>query len=149
MLHLGDVSRIDGGAVPPVDIISFGSPCTDLSVAGKRRGIIEGKQSSLFYEAVRIIREMRAATNGRFPRFIIFENVQGAFNSNRGADFREILNEIAGLCGADAPVPAAEKGRWPYADILVGDGWSVAYRLVDAQKCEASHLRANAKLIKM
>jgi DNA (cytosine-5)-methyltransferase 1 len=133
MLHLGDVSRINGGAVPPVDIISFGSPCTDLSVAGKRRGIIEGKQSSLFYEAIRIIREMRAATNGQSPRFLIFENVQGAFNSNRGADFGAILDAVVGIAEPGAKVPAADKGGWPYADILVGDGWSVAYRLIDAQ----------------
>jgi DNA (cytosine-5)-methyltransferase 1 len=132
MKHLGDISRIHGGKIPPVDIISFGSPCTDMSVAGKRAGIT-GKQSGLFYEAVRIIKEMRGATDGIYPRFLIFENVPGAFNSGQGADFKAILDAIVQIAEPCAEVPAADKNGWPYADILVGDGWSVAYRLMDAQ----------------
>lgn len=88
--HLGDINSIRGDGIEPVDIITFGSPCTDMSVAGKRAGL-GGKQSSLFYEAVRIIKEMRCATDGKYPRFIVWENVPGAFSSNKGEDFRCVL----------------------------------------------------------
>ena len=81
MIHLGDITKINGGEIPPVDIISFGSPCQDLSTAGKQKGL-SGERSRLFLDAVRIIYEMRRATNGRYPTFLIWENVSGAFNSN-------------------------------------------------------------------
>jgi DNA (cytosine-5)-methyltransferase 1 len=87
MKHYGDVSAINGADVEPVDIITFGSPCTDMSVAGKRAGL-EGKQSVLFYQAIRIIKEMRKATNGEYPRWICWENVFGAFSSSGGADLQ-------------------------------------------------------------
>ncbi|MCK9479289.1 MAG: DNA cytosine methyltransferase [Firmicutes bacterium] len=132
MKHLGDISKINGGEIEPVDIITFGSPCTDLSVAGLRSGL-DGKQSSLFYEAIRIIKEMREKTNGRYPRFAIWENVPGAFSSNKGADFKAVLEAFVSICEPKAEVPEAEKGKWPYSDILLGDGWSVAYRTIDAQ----------------
>ena len=131
--HYGDISKMDGGKVEPVDIITFGSPCTDMSIAGKRAGL-DGKQSCLFYEAVRVIKEMREATNGRYPRFIVWENVTGAFSSSKGRDFQSVLTEIVHIKESQAPqVPMPEKAGWPNADILMGDGWSIAYRTLDAQ----------------
>lgn len=132
MNHYGDISRLNGADLPPVDIITFGSPCTDMSVAGKRAGL-DGSQSVLFYEAIRIIKEMRCKTNGRYPRYAVWENVPGAFSSNKGADFKAVLEAVIGVCKPDAEVPAPENGRWPYADTLLGNRWSVAYRTIDAQ----------------
>lgn len=97
--NLGDVRTINGAEVPPVDVITFGSPCQDLSIAGARRGIIEGERSFLFFEGLRIIREMREATAGRFPRFAIWENVPGALSSNGGNDFLEVLRSFVSLWG--------------------------------------------------
>ena len=132
MKHYGDISQMDGGKIEPVDIICFGSPCTDMSIAGRRAGL-DGKQSVLFYEAIRIIKEMRCATNGKYPRWICWENVPGAFSSNGGRDFKAVLDSVIGIIEEDAQVPLPEKGKWPYADCYVGDGWSVAYRTLDAQ----------------
>ena len=131
--HLGDIHNIRGDEIESVDIITFGSPCTDLSIAGKRTGL-EGRQSCLFYEAVRIIKEMRCATHGKSPRFIVWENVTGAFSSSAGRDFQSVLTEIVRIKEPQTPeVPLPEKGAWPYADLLLGDGWSLAYRVLDAQ----------------
>lgn len=146
MKHYGDITKLNGGVIEPVDIITFGSPCTDMSVAGKRAGL-SGKQSRLFYEAIRVIKEMREATNGEYPRFICFENVQGAFTSNRGADFKAILDAIVGIVEPGAEVPTAHKVGWPYADILVGDGWSIAYRLIDAQYFSVPQRRKRIYLV--
>ena len=132
MKHYGDISQMNGGEIEPVDIITFGSPCTDMSIAGRRAGL-EGKQSVLFYEAIRIIKEMRCKTNGKYPRWICWENVPGAFSSNKGEDFRAVLEAIIGVVCEDAQVPMPEKNRWPYADLYMGDGWSLAYRTLDAQ----------------
>lgn len=132
MKHYGDISRMDGGKVEPVDIITFGSPCTDMSIAGRRAGL-EGKQSVLFYEAIRIVKEMRCKTNGQYPRWICWENVPGAFSSNKGEDFKAVLEAVIGVVCEDAQVPMPEKNRWPYADLYMGDGWSIAYRTLDAQ----------------
>ena len=132
MKHYGDISQMNGGEIEPVDIITFGSPCTDMSIAGRRAGL-EGKQSVLFYEAIRIIKEMRCKTNGKYPRWICWENVPGAFSSNKGEDFRAVLEAIIGVVCEGAQVPMPEKNRWPYADLYMGDGWSVAYRTLDAQ----------------
>ena len=132
MKHYGDISQMNGGEIEPVDIITFGSPCTDMSIAGRRAGL-EGKQSVLFYEAIRIIKEMRCKTNGKYPRWICWENVPGAFSSNKGEDFRAVLEAILGVVCEDAQVPMPEKNRWPYADLYMGDGWSIAYRTLDAQ----------------
>jgi len=132
MKHYGDISKMDGGKIEPVDIITFGSPCQDMSVAGKRDGL-DGSRSSLFYEAIRIIKEMRCATNGKYPRYIVWENVPGAFSSNGGEDFKAVLEAVIGVIEPTAQVPMPEKGRWPYADAYVGDGFSVAYRTLDAQ----------------
>ena len=130
--HYGDVSAISGADLPPVDIITFGSPCQDMSIAGKRDGL-DGSRSSLFYEAIRIVKEMRCKTNGEKPRFIVWENVPGAFSSNKGQDFKAVLEAVIGVKEPAAAVPAPEKKGWPDADYYVGDGWSVAYRVLDAQ----------------
>ncbi len=132
MKHYGDITAMDGSVIEPVDIITFGSPCTDLSVAGRRAGL-GGKQSCLFYQAIRIIKEMRSATNGRYPRWICWENVPGAFSSNGGRDFQAVLEAVIGIVQPGTTVPSAEKSRWPQADAYVGDGWCVAYRTLDAQ----------------
>ena len=132
MKHYGDISAMNGAEVEPVDIITFGSPCQDMSISGKRTGL-DGSRSSLFYEAVRIIKEMRCATNGKYPRYIVWENVPGAFSSNKGQDFKAVLDAVIGIKEPDAEVPMPEKGRWPYADVYMGDGWSLAYRTLDAQ----------------
>ena len=140
MKHLGDITKVNGAAVEPVDIITFGSPCQDLSVAGKQAGIKhavngdeETTRSGLFMEAVRIIKEMRIATNGKYPKFCIWENVPGAFSSNRGQDFRIVLEELIKIVEPSASMPDVPKNGWAYADSYVGDGWSLAYRLFDAQ----------------
>ena len=130
--HYGDVSAISGADLPPVDIITFGSPCQDMSIAGKRDGL-DGSRSSLFYEAIRIVKEMRCKTNGEKPRFIVWENVPGAFSSNKGQDFKAVLEAVIGVKEPSATVPAPEKKGWSDADYYVGDGWSVAYRVLDAQ----------------
>ena len=132
MKHYGDISQMDGGKIEPVDIITFGSPCTDMSVAGRRAGL-DGKQSVLFYQAIRIIKEMRCATNGKYPRYIVWENVPGAFSSNGGEDFKAVLEAVIGITEPDTQMPMPEKNRWPYADCYMGGGWSLAYRVLDAQ----------------
>ena len=101
-------------------------------MAGRRDGL-DGSRSSLFYEAVRIIKEMRCATNGRYPRYTVWENVPGAFSSNRGEDFKAVLEAVIGIVEPGVQMPMPEKARWPYADLYLGDGWSVAYRTLDAQ----------------
>lgn len=132
MQHLGSVTEVHGDKVQPVDVITFGSPCQDLSVAGKRAGIHDGQRSNLFFEAIRIIKEMRAATNGRYPTFAVWENVPGAFSSKQGEDFRCVLQEFIEICG-NGTVPRPDKGKWKSAGEVVGDGYSVAWRQLDAQ----------------
>ncbi len=130
--HLGDINSIHGDEIEPVDIITFGSPCTDMSVAGKRAGL-GGRQSCLFYQAIRIVKEMRCATDGKYPRFIVWENVPGAFSSNKGEDFRAVLEAVCSVKGGDIPVPGPPKGKWANAGNIVGDGFSLAWRVLDAQ----------------
>ena len=132
MKHYGDISQMDGGKIEPVDIITFGSPCTDMSIAGRRAGL-DGKQSVLFHQAIRIIQEMRDATHGKYPRYIVWENVPGAFSSNHGEDFKAVLEAVIGIKEPGAQVPMPEKNLWPYADLYMGEQWSVAYRTLDAQ----------------
>ena len=146
MQHYGDVSGISGADLPPVDIITFGSPCQDMSIAGKRSGL-EGSRSCLFYEAIRIVKEMREKTNGEKPRFICWENVPGAFSSNKGEDFRAVLEAVIGIKEPAAQVPAPGKKGWPYADCYLGDGWSVAYRVLDAQYWSVPQRRARIFLV--
>ena len=129
--HYGDVNSIRGDEIEPVDIITSGSPCTDISIAGKRAGL-GGKQSSLFFQAIRIIKEMRCATDGRYPRFIVWENVPGAFSSNGGEDFRAVLNAVCSIKAGDISVPGPPKGKWANAGCIMADGFSLAWRVVDA-----------------
>ena len=137
----GDVTKINGAEIEPVDIITFGSPCQDLSVAGKQAGIHNGERSNLFFEAIRIIKEMREhdrAATGRpdellRPRYAVWENVPGAFSSNKGEDFRAVLQALCEIRDETVSVPLPKKGKWTPAGFVVGDGYSVAWRVYDAQ----------------
>lgn len=136
MKHLGDITKVNGAEIEPVDIITFGSPCQDLSVAGKRAGL-DGERSGLFMEAVRIIKEMRCKTNGRYPKIAVWENVPGAFSSNKGEDFRIVLEELCKIEGGNTSVPRPPKrgGKpaWNDAGLILGDGYSIAWRVLDAE----------------
>ena len=140
MKHLGSVTDINGAEVEPVDIITFGSPCQDLSVAGKQAGIHEGVRSNLFFEAVRIIKEMRQkdeATGRSYvdvrPRYAVWENVPGAFSSNGGKDFQAVLQALAEVADPDVSIPLPDGGKWLKAGCIVGEGYSIAWRTYDAQ----------------
>lgn len=130
MKHFGDVSALNGAELPPVDIITFGSPCQDMSIAGKRSGL-DGARSSLFYEAVRIIKEMRCATNGKYPRYCVWENVPGAFSSNGGEDFRCVLESLCKIKDETVSVPQYE--GWTTAGYIMAKDFSIAWRVLDAQ----------------
>lgn len=139
MKHLGDITKINGAEIEPVDVITAGSPCQDLSVAGKRAGLA-GERSGLFMEQMRIIKEMRNADKlrGRTdefirPRYMVWENVPGALSSNQGEDFRCVLEETVKVIEEDPDIPGPPKGGWPYSGCIMGDGWSVAWRIHDAQ----------------
>ena len=139
MRHLGDITKISGYSAPIVDCVIGGSPCQDLSVAGKRAGL-DGERSGLYIEQVRIVKEMRERDehNGRTgvdvrPRYMVWENVPGAFSSNKGDDFRIVLEEIAKVCDKDAVIPMPDKGKWTNHGCILGDGWSAAWRVLDAQ----------------
>ena len=137
MKHLGDVTKIDGSKIPPVDVLTFGSPCQDLSVAGRRAGL-DGERSGLFLEAIRIIKEMRGATNGRYPSIAVWENVPGAFSSNNGEDFRTVLEELCKIKNPATVIPrpttrGGSDGKWLVAGSIVADGFSLAWRVLDAQ----------------
>lgn len=144
MKHLGDITKMNGGEIEPVDVITFGSPCQNLSIAGNRKGLA-GEQSSLFLEAVRIIKEMRCATNGRYPQIAIWENVYGAFSSNDGEDFRVVLESLWQVCEGDDSVPRFEethgKQRWPKSGCIVGDSCSIAWRGLNAEHWGVSQRR--------
>ena len=127
VVQLGDVTKIDGAKIEPVDIICAGSPCQDLSVAGKRAGLA-GERSGLFVRAVDIVRQMRVRTNGKYPRFFVWENVPGAFSSNHGRDFQAVLAEIG---QTDVPMP--QSGRWATAGMVRTQTADIAWRVLDAQ----------------
>ena len=141
MKHLGDISIIKGADIEPVDIITFGSPCQDLSVANGNRKGLDGERSGLFRQAIRIIKEMRNATNGIYPAFIVWENVPGAFSSNDGEDFYTVIQQIVGIADEEVSVPKPPKRKsgkkyvldWQNAGEIIGDGWSIAWRVLDAQ----------------
>lgn len=125
--QIGDIRNLDGGVIPPVDIICMGSPCQGLSLAGKRGGL-EDDRSGLFREATRIIREMRQATDGKYPRFVVWENVPGAFSSNKGMDFRVVLEEIG-----QTEIPMPPNGKWANAGVAELPECEIAWRVLDAQ----------------
>lgn len=150
MKHLGDITKINGAEIPPVDVITFGAPCQDLSIAGQRKGMKhesngdeETTRSGLFYEAIRIIKEMRnhdrelsGSVLSIRPRYGVYENVPGAFSSNRGEDFRAVLTALVQVADESAPnVPMPESGRWPKAGCIWDEmgNWSIAWRTHDAQ----------------
>ena len=133
MKHLGDITKIHGDKIEPVDCITFGSPCQGLSMAGKRLGF-DDNRSVLFLDAARIIKEMRTATDGMYPTFAVWENVPGAFSSNGGEDFRAVLEELARVEQPDASIPRPPRGgRWSKVGAIAGNGWSLAWRQLDAQ----------------
>lgn len=137
MTHLGDITKMNGAEIEPVDVITFGSPCQNLSIAGNGKGLA-GQESSLFFEAVRVIQEMRCATNGRFPQIVIWENVYGAFSSTQGEDFRTVIETLWKICEGDDSVPRYaedKRGRqkWPHTGFVLGDHSSIAWRGLDAQ----------------
>lgn len=127
MAHAGDVTQLHGGKLPPVDIVTFGSPCQGLSLAGQRRGLAD-ERSGLFMEAIRIIDEMREATHGRYPRFALFENVPGALSSAGGRDFAAVLQSFT-----KAEIPMPYSGRWANAGMVRGGGVDLAWCVYDAQ----------------
>lgn len=141
MKHLGDITQINGSMVEPVNVIIGGSPCQDLSVAGRRAGLA-GERSGLFMEQIRIIKEMRCADAARGrtgtdirPRWMVWENVPGAFSSNKGEDFGAVLQETIKIAEPQVPAVSVPKNGWPTAGCLtdVGGKWSVAWRVFDAQ----------------
>lgn len=128
--HYGDVSKLNGAGLEPVDVITFGSPCQDMSLAGKRAGL-DGARSGLFFQAVRIIKEMRAKYGK--PRYAVWENVRGALSSTGGEDFRRVLEELCRIKDDAVDVPRPPKGKWQSAGRVMGDGYSIAWRVLDAQ----------------
>lgn len=134
MKQYGDITQLHGDQIEPVSCITGGSPCQDLSIAGNRAGLA-GERSGLFMEMVRVIKEMRDATNEEYPKFAIWENVRGAFSSNNGEDFRCVLEEFVHIVEADAtiPKPSGKGGKWSKSGAISGNGWSLAWRLFDAQ----------------
>lgn len=128
MEHLGDITKLDGGKIPAVHIITFGSPCQNLSKIGDHTGL-SGVKSSLFFHAIRIIQEMRDATGDQFPIIAVWENVVGAMVSNDRLDFRAVLRAFR----PDAEIPMPASGRWGYAGMVRGGGPDLAWRTMDAQ----------------
>ena len=159
MVHLGDITKMSGYTIPPVDVITFGSPCQDypefrnnqtLSIAGKRAGMA-GERSGLFSEAVRIIREMRYATFGTYPKYAVWENVPGAFSSNKGEDFHAVLQSLCRVIDPDAVIPRPTDARggikWPRAGAILADNYSLAWRTMDAQHWGVPQRRLRISLV--
>lgn len=151
MVHLGDITKMSGYTIPPVDVVTFGSPCQDLSIAGKRAGMA-GERSGLFSEAVRIIREMRHATFGAYPKYAIWENVPGAFSSNKGEDFHAVLQSLCRVIDPAAVIPRPTDARggtikWPRAGAILADNYSLAWRTMDAQHWGVPQRRLRISLV--
>ena len=143
MEHVGDITKLDGAKLEPVDIIAFGSPCQDLSqAAGGKRAGLAGERSGLFMEAIRIIREMRCATNGNYPRYAIFENVPGCFSSNGRRDYKAVLEAFA-----ESDIPMPESGRWRNAGLVRSAGVNIAWCVYDAQHFGLAQRRKRLFLI--
>jgi len=145
MAHVGDITKLKGAELPPVDLVCGGSPCQDLSTAGRRAGL-QGARSGLFMEQIRVIKEMREhdAAAGRAadavrPRYMCWENVPGAFSSADGEDFRKVLTEICGIVDGAISIPRPPDGAWLSAGAIMGNQFSIAWRILDAQLCGASH----------
>ena len=146
MKHYGNIFSLRGAGLEPVDVVTFGSPCQDLSIAGKREGL-GGGRSGLFFEAVRIIREMREATDGKYPRWAVWENVPGALSSHDGEDFRQVLESLIRIKDSKADVPLPAAGRWlpparSWATVILSPGASSTPRRVGA-----SHKDGNVYLL--
>lgn len=150
MVHLGDITKMSGYTIPPVDVITFGSPCQDLSIAGKRAGMA-GERSGLLSEAVRIIREMRYATFVAYPKYAVWENVPGAFSSNKGEDFHAVLQSLCRVIDPDAVIPRPTDARggikWPRAGAILADHYSLAWRTMDAQHWGVPQRRLRISLV--
>lgn len=150
MVHLGDITKMSGYTIPPVDVITFGSPCQDLSIAGKRAGMA-GERSGLFSEAVRIIREMRYATFGAYPKYAVWENVPGAFSSNKGEDFHAVLQSLCRIIDPVAVIPRPTDARggikWPRAGAILADHYSLAWQTMDAQHWGVPQRRLRISLV--
>lgn len=150
MVHLGDITKMSGYTIPPVDVVTFGSPCQDLSIAGKRAGMAR-ERSGLFSEAVRIIREMRYATFGAYPKYAVWENVPGAFSSNKGEDFHAVLQSLCRVIDPDAVIPRPTDARggikWPRAGAILADHYSLAWRAMDAQHWGVPQRRLRISLV--
>lgn len=154
MQHVGDITKLDGAKLLPVDIICGGSPCQDLSVAGKRKGLA-GERSGLFMEQVRIVKEMRNADKERGkpnhlvrPRYLVWENVPGAFSSTEGEDFRAVIEEIVRIADSTCNVPRSDTGKWESAGTaILGDWFSLAWRVLDAQYCGVAQRRRRIFLV--
>ena len=151
MVHIGDITKMSGYTIPPVDVVTFGSPCQDLSIAGKRAGMA-GERSGLFSEAVRIIREMRYATFGAYPKYAIWENVPGAFSSNKGEDFHAVLQSLCRVIDPAAVIPRPTDARggtikWPRAGAILADNYSLAWRTMDAQHWGVPQRRLRISLV--
>ena len=148
MKHYGDITQLHGWQIEPVSCITGGSPCQDLSIAGNRAGLA-GERSGLFMEMIRVIKEMREATNGEYPKFAIWENVRGALSSNNGEDFRCVLEEFTHIIEADAtiPKPSGKNGKWAKSGAISGNGWSLAWRLCDSQYWGVPQRRQRIALI--
>ena len=155
MKHYGDVTQINGAELEPVDVIIGGSPCQDLSIAGGRAGL-EGERSGLFMDQVRIVKEMRNATRRETedgtdelprPRYMVWENVPGTFSSNKGEDFRAVLEEVCRIGEGEVSIPRPPKGKWSKSGTILGDGYSVAWRIVDAQHWGVAQRRRRVYLV--
>lgn len=130
--HLGNIFDLDGAKIPPVDVLTGGSPCQNLSVTGKRDGL-EGDKSSLFFQQIRVTKEMRKHTNGLQPRYEIWENVTGVLSSNGGRDFRQVLQSFINIKAPGVHVPQPPGWKWNPVGYILGNDFSVAWRTVDSK----------------
>ena len=154
MKHYGDITKISGYDVEPVDVITGGSPCQDVSVAGTRHGL-SGKRSGLFFEQIRVIKEMReqdvriGRTNESVrPRWMVFENVPGLLSSNNGEDFRTVLEETARIVDQTATIPRPSNGKWSNSGTILGDGFSISWKIHDGQFWGKSIISPSGEVVK-